>query len=81
MSNDAAIPTYAKGDAIEIVHEGRAVEGTVIFASPNSLSLMIGFDAMLGGHVGMMPVTMRDATNGYSIVDGTEVTIRKKVLE
>jgi hypothetical protein len=69
---------YRKGDAIEVVHEGRTVEGNVIFASPNGLSLMIGFDAMLGGHVGMMPVTMRDATTGNSVVDGTEVTIRKR---
>jgi hypothetical protein len=71
---------YVKGDAIEVTCEGRTVEGEVIMASANSLSLMIGFEAMLGGHVGMMPVMMRDAHNGSSIIDGTEVTIRKRVM-
>ena len=69
---------YTKGDAIEVSCEGRTVEGVVIFASANGLSLMIGFEAMLGGHAGMMPVTMRDATSGYSIIDHTEITIRKR---
>lgn len=68
---------YAKDDDIEVTCEGRTVEGKVILASPNGLSLMIGFEAMFGGHVGMMPVTMRDQNNGYSIIDGTDVTIRK----
>jgi hypothetical protein len=48
-----------------------------MMASANGLSLMIGFDAMLGGHVGMMPVTMRDGVSGFSIIDGTEVVIKK----
>ena len=72
---------YAKGDAIEVTYEDRTVDGTVIFASPNGLSLMLGFEALLGGHAGMMPVTMRDGSNGFSIIDGTEITIRRKVTQ
>lgn len=69
---------YTKGDTIWVSCEGRTVDGVVIMASENSLSLMLGFDAMFGGHVGMMPVTMIDEFNGYSIIDGTEITIRKR---
>jgi len=68
---------FAKGDNIEVTCEGRTVDGVVIMASENSLSLMIGFDAMFSGHLGMMPVTMRDGVSGYSIIDGTEVVIKK----
>lgn len=68
---------YSKGDAIEVTCNGRTVDGIVVLASPNSQSLFIAFDAMFGGHVGMMPVTMRDANSGYSIIDDTEITIRK----
>ena len=71
--------SYTKGEAIDVTCEGRTVEGVVIFASPNGLSLMIGFEALFGGHAGMMPVTMRDGSNGFSIIDGTEVTIRKRL--
>lgn len=70
--------TYTKGDPIDVDYDGRTVEAIVVMASPNGQSLMIRFEAMLGGHVGMMPVTMIDDFNGYSIMDGTHVTIRKK---
>lgn len=73
--------TFANGEEILIDHEGRTVEGFVMMASPNGQSLMIGFEALLGGHIGMMPVTMTSETEGFSIIDGTEVTIRKKVLQ
>lgn len=72
---------FAKGDRIEIDYNGRTVDGAVTLASPNGLSLMIEFEAMLGGHVGKMPVSMTDASNGYSILDGTEITIRKRVRQ
>ncbi|MBT1509362.1 hypothetical protein KIP88_02510 [Bradyrhizobium sp. SRL28] len=68
---------YAKGDNIEVTCEGRTADGVVIMASENGLSLMIGFDAMFGGHLGMMPVTMRDGVSGYSIIDGTEIVLKK----
>jgi hypothetical protein len=70
---------YVKGDPIDVTCDGRTVEGVVFLASANSLSLMIGFEAIFNGHVGMMAVTMTDANHGYSIIDGTEVTIRKRM--
>lgn len=45
-----------QGDHIEIRCDGRRIDGRVIFGSPNGQSLMISFDAMLRGFVGMMPV-------------------------
>jgi metal-dependent amidase/aminoacylase/carboxypeptidase family protein len=74
---------YAKGDAIEVTCEGRTVEGEVLMISENQVSAIIGFDAMIGTHAGMMPVTRWDtARNVYrSIIDGTEVTIRKKARQ
>lgn len=73
---------YEKGDSVQIEHEGRTVDGTITLASPNGKSLILAFEAMLGGHVGQMPVTMRDdGLTGYSIIDGTEVRVRKMVLQ
>jgi hypothetical protein len=63
------------GDPIWIDYEGRTVEGTIMLASDNQLSLMLGFDAMLGGHLGMMPV-LRDGDGVYrSIITGEAVAI------
>jgi hypothetical protein len=70
---------YKKGDDIEVTCQGRTADGKVLMASPNSQSLMISFDMICGGHVGKMPVTMTSEISGFSIIDGTEVTIRKKV--
>ena len=73
---------YKKGDLIEITCDGRTVEGVILMASSNSISLMIGFEAILHGHLGKMPVLMSDdLTSGQSIIDGTEVFIRKRVLQ
>lgn len=49
-----------KGDRVEICYVGRTVDGVVLLASPNSQSLMLGFEAILGGYVGMMPVLYED---------------------
>jgi len=66
-----------KDDKVTIECDGRTVTGEVLFASPNGLSLMLQFEALLHGHAGRMPVTMRNATEGFSIIDGTEVVVRK----
>jgi hypothetical protein len=67
---------YKKGDRITIECEGRTVEGEVLFASSNGVSLMIQFDALLHGHVSNMPVLMLDGVNGFSVLDSTPVVIR-----
>lgn len=48
------------GDAVEIVYGDHVVRGWVKLASGNGLSLMLEFEAVLGGFVGMMPVLLDD---------------------
>jgi hypothetical protein len=43
-----------KGDQVKLTYEGHTVHGTLVLASPNSLSLFVSFEAILGGHVGGM---------------------------
>jgi hypothetical protein len=63
------------GDAVWIEYEGRGVRGRILLASPNGESLMLGFDVILGGHVGMMPILQR-ADGGYlSLIEGKPVKI------
>ena len=72
--------TMRKGDAIEIEHDHRKVQGEIVMISENQVSLMIKFDAMIGGHAGMMPATRHDKERHIyrSIIDGTEVMIRER---
>jgi hypothetical protein len=64
-----------KGDVIRIECEGIRTTAQVLMASSNSLSLMLGFDAVLDGHAGMMPVLRDDGGVYRSIVTGCEVKI------
>lgn len=52
--------TLKTGDKVWIGYEDRNVAGVIILASANEQSLMLGFEAILGGCVGMMPVLMQD---------------------
>jgi hypothetical protein len=63
------------GDPIWIEHDGRTVEGTILLASENERSLVVGFEAMLGGHLGMMPVLLDEHGYYRSIITGEAVTI------
>jgi hypothetical protein len=75
MSDDAKI--LHTGDAVQIECDGRNVSGTVILASENGRSLLLKFEAILDGCVGLMPV-LRDDDGGYhSVVTGILVKLRK----
>jgi len=63
------------GDRIKITCEGRQVEGEILMASSNQKSLMIGFEAMLSGHVGMMPVLLHEDGVYRSIINEVEVEL------
>lgn len=68
---------YKKGDRVLIEAGSRTVSGTILIASPNGVSLMLQFEAMIGGHVGMMPV-MHQADDCYaSIMDGQTVRLKR----
>lgn len=63
------------GDAVQIACDGRRLPGTVILASPNGVSLMLGFEAILDGHLGMMPVLRGDDGTYRSIMTGIPVKL------
>ena len=69
-----------ENDAIVIRCGERVVEGVVLLASSNGESLMIGFEALLNGHAGMMPLSRQPDGSYRSIIDGTVVRVEPKRL-
>jgi hypothetical protein len=65
-----------KGQQIKITCDGRTVDGVVILASPNGSALAIGYEALLAGHAGMMPVLQDDDGTYRSLVGGVPVVIQ-----
>jgi hypothetical protein len=63
------------GDPVVIGYGRKTVPGRVLIVSPNGKSLMLSFDAMLGGHIGMMPVLQNDDGSYVSIIEGKEVRL------
>jgi hypothetical protein len=70
----AAAP-FVAGQAVQIECCGQTLAGEVIFSSSNGKSLMLGFDAMLEGHIGMMPVLQDDDGAFHSVMNGVAVRI------
>lgn len=69
---------WKTGDVIWVTCKGREVEGAVVLASPNAVSLFIEMDAILDGHVGQMPIMRGDDGIYRSIVNNVEVHLRKR---
>lgn len=51
---------FHTGDKLQIEHDGRWINGNVVLASENGRSLMLSFNAIIEGHVAMMPVLQDD---------------------
>jgi hypothetical protein len=67
---------WRTGDAVKITCEGRTVSGSVKLGSGNGRSLMLEFDAILGGCCGMMPVIWDEQTHSFhSIVNDLPVEV------
>jgi hypothetical protein len=73
-----ASPEFQTGDAVRITCNGRAVPGSVLLASGNGRSLMLGFEALIEGHVGMMPVSRNEQGVYQSIVTGVTVELKRE---
>lgn len=56
---------------------GHEVEALITIASKNGRSLILEFDAMIGGWAGQMPV-FQDADGRWSSLDGMPLTIHAK---
>lgn len=68
---------WQKGDRVVITYGDRTVDGEVTLASPNSVSLMLSFEALLGGHAGMMPVLLDDDGVYKSLIEWKPVILRR----
>lgn len=66
------------GESVQITCDGKTVPGTVSVASGNGVSLMLEFEAILAGHVAMMPVVWDEAASAFrSVVGGVTVTLEE----
>lgn len=57
----------------------RRTEGIVCFASKNGRSLMLAFDAVLDGHVTMMPVLLDDDGLYRTVMTGGNVVTLTRI--
>ena len=64
------------GDPVIITYEGKTVHGFVRLASGNGRSLVLGFEATLGGFVGMMAISVEDDGRAIDLFMRKPVTIR-----
>lgn len=65
------------GETVHIERGRQRLEGTVIVASKNGRSLMLAFDGMIGGYIGMMPVLAAEEGAPYcDLIEGQEVIVR-----
>jgi hypothetical protein len=53
------------GDRVHLTFQGVTVEAMVLLASSNGRSLMLRFEALLGGYAGTMPVLYNPETKDY----------------
>ena len=78
MASHEGAGSLKTGDAVSITCNGRAVPGSILFASSNGKSLMLEFEAIIEGHVGMMPVLLGDDGRYASIVTGIAVDLKRE---
>ncbi|MDY7815396.1 hypothetical protein U0F71_06665 [Burkholderia pseudomallei] len=64
-----------RGDWVRLEYKEQVITAMVWLASGNSRSLMLGFDGVIDGHVGMMPVLMGNDGRYYSIMTGVEARV------
>lgn len=76
LSQIDAVP-LTRGDGVWIVTEtGREVVAVVQMASPNGRSLMLLFDAIVGGWARQMPVFQED-DGRWRALDGMPITLKR----
>lgn len=68
---------FHDGEEITIEADNRIVPGHIIKASPNGVSLLIEFEALLFGYAGAMPV-LHDGHAYRDLMTGSELKITRK---
>lgn len=66
---------FRTGDRVVLTLGQRTVDATVLLASENGRSLMLGFEAIVEGCVGMMPVFDDGSGTFHNIMTGTPVQL------
>jgi hypothetical protein len=63
-----------RGEFVWVTYSGKTVKAMCLLVSDNGVSAVIMFDAMLGGHLGMMPIVW---TVGHyeSLLEGLPLTM------
>lgn len=69
---------FKTGDAVVIGYDGRREVGRVRLASPNGLSLMLEFEAVLCGYLGTMPVIGDDRGGYRDLLFGRPITLERQ---
>lgn len=62
------------GDRVWVTFAGTTTVATVLIAAGNGRSVMLGFDALLGGYLGTMPISWTGRTF-VDLLDGREVVV------
>jgi hypothetical protein len=68
-----------RGDFVVLSCGGKEVEAMVTLASPNGKSLIVMFDAMVDGHLGMMAIATDDNGKRTALITGSPVSLREVV--
>lgn len=66
-----------RGDFVRATYAGKTVDAMVTLVSPNGKSVFIMFDAMLGGHVGAMPISQEDDGTYVSVLEQLPIAIER----
>lgn len=64
-----------RGDKVNITCALQTVPGEVILASKNGRSLILGFEAILDGHVTLMPVLRCEDGSYQALLTGSAVLL------
>jgi hypothetical protein len=52
---------YSRGDPVMMIHGDQTVDAEVLMVSENQSAALISFEAIVGGHVGKMPLLLHGA--------------------
>jgi hypothetical protein len=67
------------GDHVWLELEGRRVRAEIMMASPNERSLMVRFEALLGGYAGMMPLLKDDHGVYRDLIEQRPVEVIREI--
>jgi hypothetical protein len=67
--------TWAAGQSIVVIANGRRMPGAIVFASANGRSLAVTFDGIIGGWVGGAALLWREDARQFETLTGEVVSI------